>query len=904
MNNSYRLIFILASLFIFCMGTVTAVAQRGGGQITADAATLDSCATDVEFVLSRPSTQTNYAYGDQIPVVCYVNSGTREATRIEITISYAGTNLTFDGITTAPYAHPWGDAPWVVTHDVNAKTVNAIVNIGDVDKVAIDDTLLSFDFTYGCVAPSAAEPVYFIDGCPGASEANSIDYDGFHIGAGSLTNAELIAWLSNYCAMMGSFAESGPNATVSMPIDVLTPRVNTGGFAVDMYFDENKLQFVDLDQSGTLTEGKTVNRQVVEVPDGPDYVEISCSEGVGQTLIGVPLFNMIFTNNMTGHGDTTSVNGYNATLTDCYGTFPTANPHLYITTRYHATITVDQVTTSRNSSGSADVWVTSNFPIHMATEVGRARVNFDASAMNGLITVTGISDNALEDFYWEQYTTPGGDMGVKENSELASSTIPASSTPIRLFTINYTTGASCGTAYLNLLGGDAPEGCQLAWAGNENMIFRSISPDFDVELVNGKVTVNGCSPPPPTSCPFVSVWNGAAFVEENTILTQSEYTAEGTPVTDYYALSNRPVLQDGSYRIRIEERENETSYLDQIRLMVAEGEPGRPVSVTPDGKFFYTAQTLRPIEAVDYRGQDVLSQVIEPDGDVYASNEPGWLMVSYQADGDAPGTVVLAQGSVPKQTCKDPNGTDHKIGDGIASDIRFRISYREDGGAWTTLPDAPPRDRSAQEFAATGLQLRAGTRIDVKYEWSTHWATDDLTLNVASDEIPNVVELEPQSVFHSALGKIAGTLGNADNEFAVLQKGEAVELQFPAGRRPSLSTETHFVIAAKGYYTPYAQSNGIELPNSFALHPNYPNPFNAETRIDFAMSTQGTVDIVIFNVLGQTVKNLVHGSFPAGEQSVVWDGTNDQGVPVASGTYFVRMKTGDFEQQRKMTLLK
>jgi hypothetical protein len=121
---------------------------------------------------------------------------------------------------------------------------------------------------------------------------------------------------------------------------------------------------------------------------------------------------------------------------------------------------------------------------------------------------------------------------------------------------------------------------------------------------------------------------------------------------------------------------------------------------------------------------------------------------------------------------------------------------------------------------------------------------------------------------------------------------------------PDLSAETHFVIAAKGYYIPYAQSNGLQLPNNFALHPNYPNPFNAQTNIPFALPSTGEVNIAVFNVLGQTVKSLAFGSYSAGEHTVHWDGTNEQGNPVASGTYFIRMKAGDFEQQRKMTLLK
>ena len=91
----------------------------------------------------------------------------------------------------------------------------------------------------------------------------------------------------------------------------------------------------------------------------------------------------------------------------------------------------------------------------------------------------------------------------------------------------------------------------------------------------------------------------------------------------------------------------------------------------------------------------------------------------------------------------------------------------------------------------------------------------------------------------------------------------------------------------------------IHNPEVF-LHQNYPNPFNPETTIRFSTteSTENT-EILIFNVKGQKVKTLLNEKLPAGEHSKVWNAENQ-----ASGIYFYKLKAGEFEEIKKMLLLK
>ncbi len=90
----------------------------------------------------------------------------------------------------------------------------------------------------------------------------------------------------------------------------------------------------------------------------------------------------------------------------------------------------------------------------------------------------------------------------------------------------------------------------------------------------------------------------------------------------------------------------------------------------------------------------------------------------------------------------------------------------------------------------------------------------------------------------------------------------------------------------------------------FDLFQNYPNPFNPSTTIRYQVARAAKVELQIYNVRGQLVKTLVNAKQNAGRYTLVWNGTNDAGVPVSSGIYFLTMKAGDFRKVQKMTLLK
>jgi hypothetical protein len=99
-------------------------------------------------------------------------------------------------------------------------------------------------------------------------------------------------------------------------------------------------------------------------------------------------------------------------------------------------------------------------------------------------------------------------------------------------------------------------------------------------------------------------------------------------------------------------------------------------------------------------------------------------------------------------------------------------------------------------------------------------------------------------------------------------------------------------------------TESIGIPNSFVLHPNYPNPFNPETQIRFEMPYAGNVDLSIYNLLGMKVRTLYNGQKSAGVFSFKWDGKNDHNQSVSGGVYIYKLQSGQQMQMHKMILLK
>ncbi|HEU4723730.1 MAG TPA: FlgD immunoglobulin-like domain containing protein [Candidatus Eisenbacteria bacterium] len=93
-------------------------------------------------------------------------------------------------------------------------------------------------------------------------------------------------------------------------------------------------------------------------------------------------------------------------------------------------------------------------------------------------------------------------------------------------------------------------------------------------------------------------------------------------------------------------------------------------------------------------------------------------------------------------------------------------------------------------------------------------------------------------------------------------------------------------------------------PTLARLMKNYPNPFNPRTKINFTLRRDAQALLRVYDVRGRLIRTLVDSFVAAGSRTVEWDGTDDRGTPIASGTYFLRLSAGGDFESRTVTLLK
>jgi hypothetical protein len=102
----------------------------------------------------------------------------------------------------------------------------------------------------------------------------------------------------------------------------------------------------------------------------------------------------------------------------------------------------------------------------------------------------------------------------------------------------------------------------------------------------------------------------------------------------------------------------------------------------------------------------------------------------------------------------------------------------------------------------------------------------------------------------------------------------------------------------------YLSTESEGIPTEFALHENYPNPFNPTTTLRFDLPELSDLTLTIYNMLGQRVRTFNMQSTPAGYHTITWDATNDFGEQVGAGVYLYQLQAKDFVKTRKMVLLK
>ncbi len=112
-------------------------------------------------------------------------------------------------------------------------------------------------------------------------------------------------------------------------------------------------------------------------------------------------------------------------------------------------------------------------------------------------------------------------------------------------------------------------------------------------------------------------------------------------------------------------------------------------------------------------------------------------------------------------------------------------------------------------------------------------------------------------------------------------------------------------VQCHGDHTAQGISETGGLPTGFQLSQNYPNPFNPTTQFEFSVPRRENITLAIYDVHGRPVRTLIDNApFVPGNYRADWNGTNNRGERVASGTYFLRLVAGSYKRTMKMSLVK
>ncbi|HKK71106.1 MAG TPA: FlgD immunoglobulin-like domain containing protein, partial [Candidatus Krumholzibacteria bacterium] len=146
---------------------------------------------------------------------------------------------------------------------------------------------------------------------------------------------------------------------------------------------------------------------------------------------------------------------------------------------------------------------------------------------------------------------------------------------------------------------------------------------------------------------------------------------------------------------------------------------------------------------------------------------------------------------------------------------------------------------------------------------------------------------------------IAGEGTLAHLRFRVKAEGPT-DLRFDSVDARSATNEE---VSLSGTLVQEASGTPAMLSRS-VLRSNVPNPFNPSTKVRFALADRGHVSVQIFDLKGRLVRTLVDAPLTAGEHEIQWNGTDDGGRTVASGTYLLRMSAPDVTESRRLMLVK
>jgi photosystem II stability/assembly factor-like uncharacterized protein len=231
--------------------------------------------------------------------------------------------------------------------------------------------------------------------------------------------------------------------------------------------------------------------------------------------------------------------------------------------------------------------------------------------------------------------------------------------------------------------------------------------------------------------------------------------------------------------------------------------------------------------------------------------------------------------------------------------INTGLPYR-----WVTRVRTSPDSANVCYVTLSGYKVDStGAHIYRTTNYGNSWTS--IKGNLPDAPINDVI-IDPLSDITLYIGTDIGVMytTNMGNNWALLGSGfpsnvPVLDLNFHSATR-TLVAWTHGRSTFEIIIPPVGiRNNGGTIPAAFSLYQNYPNPFNPSTKIKFDIAKAGMTKIIVYDVLGKEVREILNSNMKPGAYEITFDGSG-----LSSGIYFYKLSTSGLADVKKMILVK
>jgi len=754
---------------------------------------------------------------------------------------------------------------------------------------------------------------------------NPVD-DGIYDGLGneaSTTQSNNTVKLNDQSApLITAVSVAGDNSTISVSFNIPAYSTNTGSGALDT---ADFVLSVSNDGTATLASSSPISIAA----SGNVYtlgIMFSESPSGGETLTVNPALNAIF--NATGNASDTTQSNNSVTLNDII--IPVITSVVLAADNSTLAVTFSESVYSTNSGSGALKAINFTFSISGGTATLSSATPTSIVASGNVYTL-GIS----------LIRTPNGDETLTVNPEFSAIYDAKGNAALTVQSNNF----------VQLNDKLPPTIASVTLAEDNSTIVVTMSEnvhntsdgsgaleatDFVFSLLGGAATLSSTTPTsiaafetqytlgigltgtpngsealtinPASSAIYDTVGNVAITTQSNNMVMLNDQTipvitnvtkANGTKLS---ATSNRRITFTTSEKISDYKLDIQSSLKDSIRYKST----GSDKTIDVDLLAPFTSGdtiTINLVEIVDMSGLITYNQtynyIVDYLGDYDSNDEIGLkdlrTFVENWYANDLPMELGPAIGKIPH--FKPFLDGQYNIRDGM---IFSRMWRWDRGRTGKLLARYPTQQGEALKHDVLGNHILVytpeGTHgIDIRLDYPPA----EIELSVPDEPMDKtgmtLTYNDPENgrlVIHSA------SISDRKNPVRINLKN-LVDNEVPLNLNFVFQGEQQQVLSAGTSYM-----EAIPVPTEFALHKNYPNPFNPVTEILYDLPTDNRAQLLVYDLMGREVVQLVNEFLPAGYHRVAWHAKDAYGQPVSAGIYFYQLRSGSFVRTQKMILLK